>query len=432
MILFKNATLFNGKTFFDGSCDLLVRDGQIEAFGPNLSAPDAEILDLSGKVLSPGFVDLHCHMRDPGFEWREDICTAAAAAAAGGFSTVIAMPNTEPAVDNEALVRYVSEKGIRAGFSRILAAGAVTKRREGKELSEMGKMASAGCVLFTDDGAPVGSSAIFRTALQYSQSLKVRIMEHPEETSLSRGGQVNEGRCSSLAGLKGIPASSEEIGVFRAISLCRETGVPVHVTHLSTRRSVSQVRNAKKEGLPVTCDVTPHNLRFSEEAVIESGFDSRFKVNPPLRSSEDVESLWEALADGTVDAIATDHAPWHLDEKDLPFPEAPFGIASIECAFPGVFTTWQKRGKPFPLEKLLTLFTSGPAAILPPQWASLGIVNQFGKADLVVLDLDLEKKVSVEEWRSKARLSPWDGLSLCGWPVLTLVEGRTVFDRLRG
>ncbi|NLH94945.1 MAG: dihydroorotase [Synergistaceae bacterium] len=431
MILFKNATLFDGKTFYEGTLDLLVREGIIETFGQNVSAPGAEILDLGGKVLSPGFVDLHCHMRDPGFEWREDIESAAAAAAAGGFSTAVAMPNTDPAVDNDALVRYVIEKGIRAGYSRILPAGAVTKRREGKELAEMGKMASAGCVLFTDDGAPVGSSRLFRTALQYSQSLKVRIMEHPEDTSLSRGGQVNEGRCSSLAGLKGIPASAEEIGVFRAISLSRETGVPVHLTHLSTRESVSLVREAKKEGLAVTCDVTPHHLRFSEESVIESGFDSRFKVNPPLRSSDDIESLWEALADGTVDAIATDHAPWHLDEKDLPFPEAPFGIASIECAFPGVFTCWLNRGKPFGLDRLLALFTSGPASLLPGEWPSHGRLTRLGKADLVVLDMDLERKVAVEEWKSKARLSPWEGLSLFGWPVLTMVEGRVVFDRSR-
>lgn len=431
MILFKNATLFDGKNFYDGTLDLLVRDGKIEMLGQNLSEPGAETLDLEGKVLSPGFVDLHCHMRDPGFEWREDIESAAAAAAAGGFSTVVAMPNTEPAVDHDALVRYVFEKGVRAGYSRILSAGAITKNREGKELAEMGKMASAGCVLFTDDGAPVGSSRLFRTALQYSQSLKVRIMEHPEETSLSRGGQVNEGRCSSIAGLKGIPASAEEIGVFRAISLSRETGVPVHLTHLSTRKSVSLVRDAKREGLAVTCDVTPHHLHFSEESVIESGFDSRFKVNPPLRSCEDIESLWEALADGTVDAIATDHAPWHMDEKDLPFPEAPFGIASIECAFPAVFTCWQKRGKPFGLERLLSLFTSGPASVLPGEWSSTGSLTRLGKADLVVLDMNLERKVAVEEWKSKARLSPWDGLSLCGWPVLTMVEGRVVFDRFR-
>ena len=432
MMLFKNAKLFDGRSFFDGTCDLLVREGQIEALGRDLSAVDAENFDLSGKVLSPGFVDLHCHMRDPGFEWREDIETAAAAAAAGGFSTAVAMPNTDPATDNDALVRYVIEKGKRAGFARILSAGAVTKNREGKELAEMGKMAAAGCVLFTDDGAPVGSSRLFRTALQYSRALGIRIMEHPEETSLSRGGQVNEGRCSSIAGLKGIPASAEEIGVFRAVSLCRETGVPVHVTHLSTRNSVSLVREAKKEGLPVTCDVTPHHLRFSEQSVIVSGFDSRFKVNPPLRSEEDLESLWEALADGTIDAIATDHAPWHLDEKDLPFQEAPFGIASIECAFPGVFTSWLNRGKPFGLERLLALFTSGPSSVLPHEWSSLGKLTVKGKAELVVLDLDLDRKVTVEEWKSKARLSPWEGLSLSGWPVMTLVEGRVVFDRLRG
>lgn len=431
MILFKNARIFDGKSFSEGMDEVLISDGRVEQVGKEISSPEAEMIDLEGKILSPGFVDLHCHMRDPGFEWREDIDTASQAAARGGFTTAVAMPNTDPAIDNDALVRYIIEKGKKAGFARILPAGTVSKGREGKELAEMGKMASAGCVLFTDDGSPVASSRLFRTALLYSRDLGVRIMEHPEETSISRGGQVNEGRCSSLSGLKGIPATSEEIGVFRAISLCRETGVPVHVTHLSTRKALALVREAKRNNLPVTCDVTPHHLCFSEERVLETGFDSCFKVNPPLRSLDDVESLWEALSDGTVDAIATDHAPWHMDEKDLPFPEAPFGIASLECAFAAVFDKWKQREKPFLLEHLLTLLTHGPASILPESWSSLGTLRPGTKADLVVLDTELELRVSVAGWKSKARLTPWEGTTLAGWPVMTFVEGRLVFDRSR-
>ncbi len=431
MILFKNARIFDGKTLDDGLAEVLVSDGRIEQVGPEISSPEAETIDLGGKILSPGFIDLHCHMRDPGFEWREDIESASRAAVRGGFTTAVAMPNTDPAIDNDALVRYVIEKGRKAGFARILPAGTVSKGREGRELAEMGKMASAGCVLFTDDGSPVASSRLFRTALLYSRDLGVRIMEHPEELSISKGGQVNEGLCSSLSGLKGIPASSEEIGVFRALSLSRETGVPVHVTHLSTRKAIALVREAKSENLPVTCDVTPHHLCLSEELVLESGFDSRFKVNPPLRSLDDNESLWEALSDGTVDAIATDHAPWHMDEKDLPFPEAPFGIASLECAFATLCDTWRKRGKPIALARLLNLLTSGPASVLPEAWQGLGALRPGARADLVVVDTELVAQVSVSSWKSKARLTPWEGSSLTGWPVMSFVDGRLVFDRSR-
>jgi dihydroorotase len=429
MILLRDARVFDGNRFLEGVTEVLIDGSVVAEVGTGLPENGARVFDLQGKILAPGFIDLHCHMRDPGFEWREDITSASEAASQGGFTTVVAMPNTEPAIDNDALVRYVIEKGEKSGFARVLPAGTVTKGRQGKELAEMAKMVSAGCVLFTDDGAPVASARLFRTALLYSRDLGVRIMEHPEETSISKGGHVNEGRCSSLSGMKGIPSTAEEIGVFRAISLSGETGVPVHLTHLSTRKSLSLVREAKAKNLPVTCDVTPHHLCLSEELVLDSGFDSRFKVNPPLRSLGDVESLWESLADGTVDAIATDHAPWHMDEKDLPFPEAPFGIASLECAFPAVYDKWLKRGKPFPLERLLSLFTRGPASILPNRWKGLGAVKPGSLADLVVIDAVLERAVTVNDWKSKACVTPWEGSTLTGWPLMTFLEGRLVFQR---
>ena len=429
MILLRDARVFDGNRFLEGVTEVLIDGSVVAEVGTGLPENGARVFDLQGKILAPGFIDLHCHMRDPGFEWREDITSASEAASQGGFTTVVAMPNTEPAIDNDALVRYVIEKGEKSGFARVLPAGTVTKGRQGKELAEMAKMVSAGCVLFTDDGAPVASARLFRTALLYSRDLGVRIMEHPEETSISKGGHVNEGRCSSLSGMKGIPSTAEEIGVFRAISLSGETGVPVHLTHLSTRKSLSLVREAKAKNLPVTCDVTPHHLCLSEELVLDSGFDSRFKVNPPLRSLGDVESLWESLADGTVDAIATDHAPWHMDEKDLPFPEAPFGIASLECAFPAVYDKWLKRGKPFPLERLLSLFTRGPASILPNRWKGLGAVKPGSLADLVVIDAVLERAVTGNDWKSKACVTPWEGSTLPGWPLMTFLEGRLVFQR---
>ncbi|HOM96860.1 MAG TPA: amidohydrolase family protein, partial [Acetomicrobium sp.] len=252
-------------------------------------------------------------------------------------------------------------------------------------------------------------------------------MEHPEELTLSEGGQMNEGRASALCGLKGIPRSSEIIGVERAIALCRETMGRVHLTHISTKEALESIRKAKQEGLPLTCDVTPHHLVFDEEMIIKSYYSSAFKVNPPLRTREDVEALFKGLRDGTIDAIATDHAPYHVDEKDLPFEEASFGIASLECAVAAVLDLWYKRGKPFSLKKLLELLTTGPGSII-------GIdrtLKPGSRADITVLNLEKEERVDAEKWNSKARITPYDGLTLRGWPVMTLLGGRIVYDSLR-
>jgi dihydroorotase len=338
-LLLRDATIFDGRLLREGRFDVLLSDGRIERIGPSgtLPAPQGgETLALEGRILSPGFVDLHAHFRDPGQTWREDLTSGSLAAAAGGYVLAVAMPNTDPAVDTAEMVEYVRRRGEAAPGARILPAGAATKGREGRELAEMRKMAEAGAAVFSDDGVPVGSPETLRRALLYARETGVRLLEHPEERSLAEGGQVHEGIESALTGLKGIPAASEVLGVLRAIVLVRETGGAIHLTHLSLAESLAAVRAAKAEGLPVTCDVTPHHLVFSEEEIRESGFDAAFKVNPPLRPASDLEALWAGLADGTVDAVATDHAPWHEDEKDLPFPEASFGIASLECAVAAV------------------------------------------------------------------------------------------------
>ena len=430
MILLKNARVFDGRTLGKNCEDILVKDGMIARIGTDLPVEGAEVLDLGGRIASPGFIDLHVHLRDPGFEWREDMESGAKAAAAGGYTTVVAMPNTSPAVDSQVAVEYVVARGKRAGGARVLPAGAVSRGRKGTQLAELGFMADSGAVLFTDDGTPVSDAKLLKTALLYAKDLDVRIMEHPEEPSLTRDAQVNEGAVSASTGLKGWPASAEVIDVLKGIALSRETESPIHFTHVSTELAMDAIRQAKREGVPVTCDVTAHHLSLDETSILVSRFSSAYKVNPPLRTRRDVKAMWEAIADGTVDAIITDHAPYHMDEKDVPFQEAPNGIASLECSVAVVLDTWLKMGEPVSLEYLLSLFTSGPAAILPPSWRHLGTLAEGSPADITVIDTEAVKRVDVNAWKSKSRMCPWDGEILQGWPVMCMVEGRVLMNCL--
>ncbi len=430
MELFRNGRIFDGVKFLGEGFDMVVRGGTVERIGKDLPDDGAEILDVGGAIVCPGFIDLHVHFRDPGYEWREDIGSGSRAAASGGYTTVVTMPNTSPVVDSEAMVEYVVARGHRSDGARILPAGCVSAGRKGQRLAELGLMAEAGAVLFTDDGGPVSDAGLLRTALRYSRDLGVRIMEHPEELSLTEKGQVNEGVVSASSGLKGWPVSAELIDVQKGIALCRETDAPIHFTHVSSGLAIEAIRSAKTEGLPVTCDVTPHHLTLDETAILVSRFSSTYKVNPPLRTRADVKALWKALEDGVVDAIATDHAPYHMDEKDLPFQEATSGIASIECSVAVVLDGWAKLGKPLPLEHLLARFTSGPASVLPGKWRSLGVLKEGAVADVTVIDPEAVRKVDVTTWKSKARLCPWNNEFLQGWPVLTMVDGKIVMNRL--
>ena len=425
-LLFKNFRIFDGKKFIEET-SLLIEDGKIAKLGLT-EAEGAEVIEGEERILTPGFIDLHAHFRDPGGEWNEDLNSGAKAGAAGGFTTLVAMPNTKPAVSEPALVEYVLSHGAAARASRILPAGCISKDREGKEISEMEKMAQAGAVFFTDDGAPVATSQLMRLALLYTGKVLPRVMEHPEEISLFKGGQVHEGRVSAMSGLKGIPGASEEIDVARGIALVRETGGRIHFTHLSGAGSVELIRNAKRAGLDVTCDTTFHHLTLNENAVINSGYNSRFKVNPPLRSAEDQKALWAGLIDGTIDAIVTDHAPWHMDEKDEPFQEAPFGIASLECAAAVLFDFRSRYYPEVPEALLLEKMTSGPAALLPEKWQSLGTIAEGAPADLTVIDEERTRIVDCRTWKSKARCCPWEGLALTCWPVMTFIEGRKIWQ----
>lgn len=425
--LFKNFKIFNGKEFIADDC-LLTEDEKVAKIGTDIDCWDAEVIEGNGRLLTPGFIDLHAHFRDPGFEWNEDLCSGAMAGAAGGFTTLVAMPNTKPAVSTPALIEYVISHGAAAKAARILPAGCVTKDRAGQEISEMEKMAEAGAVFFTDDGSPVATSHLLRLALQYTGKILPRLMEHPEEISLFQGGQVHEGRVSALSGLKGIPGASEEIDVARGIALVRDTRSRIHFTHLSSAGAVELIRNAKRAGLDITCDTTFHHLTLNENAVLNSGYNSRFKVNPPLRSIEDQHALWAGLTDGTIDAIVTDHAPWHIDVKDEPFQEAPFGIASLECAAAVLFDYRSKNRPEVPLELILTKMTSAPAALLPEKWQKLGRLEEGSLADITVIDEDRTRIVDCHTWKSKARCCPWEGIALTSWPVMTFVQGRLVWQ----
>lgn len=429
-LLLKNGRLFDGIRLSDGLSGILVEDGVIRTIGKDLPEDGVEVLDLEGKILSPGFIDLHAHFRDPGYEWREDTASGARAAAEGGYTTVVTMPNTDPVVDSAAMVEYVVARGKVSGGARVLPAGCVSTGRKGAYLAELGLMADAGAVLFTDDGSPVDNAKLLKAALRYTRDLGVRIMEHPEEASLTEKAQVNEGVVSASSGLKGWPASAELIDIQRGIALCRETDAPIHFTHVSTALAMDAIRSAKREGLPVSCDVTPHHLVLDETSILVSRFSSTYKVNPPLRTRRDVKALWDAVADGTVDAVATDHAPYHMDEKDVPFQEAPSGIASIECSVAAVLDAWLKLGRPTSIDRMLALFTSGPASVLPGKWRALGTLREGAVADLTVVDPEAIRKVDVRTWKSKARLCPWNDEFLQGWPVLAVAEGNVVMNRL--
>lgn len=316
--------------------DVLLSEGRIAATGRNLSAAGAEVLDAEGKLVVPGLIDMHVHLREPGYEAKETLLTGARAAVRGGFTAVACMPNTKPVTDNAALVAHIKNTGSAQGLARIYPIGAITRGSQGQELAEMGDMKKAGAKAYSDDGQPVSDAALMRRAMQYARMLDMAIISHCENKELSFGGAMHEGYMSTLLGLKGIPASSEEIMVARDLILAEETGCRVHIAHISTAGSVRLVREAKARGIRVTAEVTPHHFTLTDEAVM--GYDTFTKVNPPLRTAADVAAVKEGLADGTIDVIATDHAPHTIEEKDVEYDRAPFGIVGLETAVGLVWT----------------------------------------------------------------------------------------------
>jgi dihydroorotase len=407
----------------DHTGDLVLVDGKVrsvEAAAGASYGDDYEVIDCTGLVVSPGFIDVHCHLREPGREDVETIATGARAAAVGGFTAVCAMPNTQPVTDNQAAVGFVLRQGQMANAARVHPIGAISLGQEGKALAEFGEMVGAGAVAVSDDGRPVASAHLMRTALEYARTFGIPVADHCEEPTLAAGGSMNEGLVSARLGLKGIPAEAEEIMAIRDILLARRTGGHVHLCHMSTRGSVELIRWGKERGIRVTAEVCPHHLALTEEEV--EGYDTNAKMNPPLREAADVEALREAVRDGTIDVVATDHAPHHYDEKEREFADAPNGIVGLETALAVLVSSLVVPGI-IDFAALVEKMSVAPARIfrLPG-----GTLRRGAPADVTVFDPTREWVVDPARFVSKGRNSPWAGRTLTGRVLYTLVDGRVV------
>ncbi len=427
-ILIQNGRVIEPTDGRDEVCDVLLADGVIKKVGraTKNDAKRAEVIDATGKIVCPGLIDIHVHCREPGHEEEETIATAATAAVRGGFTTICAMPNTHPPQDDETAIQYVLQRSAEANLARVLPTGCITKGREGKELAEMGLMFEAGAVAFTDDGDGVADTTIMQRALQYASMLGAPVMQHCQDPSLS-GGSMNSGPTAVRLGLSGIAAASEEIMLRRDLELVERIGAPYHVMHVSTVGGVKLIRQAKADGLPVTAEVAPHHLLLTDAACME--YDSNFKVNPPLRSAADVEALRAGLIDGTIDCLATDHAPHSKEEKELEFALAPFGIISLECAV-GLYARAMisnPKGPSCDWPTLIRAMTAAPARVIHTGAAGLGTLLPGCPADVTVIDPKKRWRVRVDTFASKSRNCPYDGWTLKGRPVMTFVGGEVKF-----
>jgi dihydroorotase len=403
--------------------DVFIADGTIESLGGRIEAgsrDDVDRIDCTGLVVSPGFIDVHCHLREPGREDVETIATGARAAAAGGFTAVCAMPNTDPVTDNQAAVGFIIRQAARAGASRVYPIGAISLGQRGEALAEFGEMVSAGAVAVSDDGKPVASAHLMRTALEYARTFGIPVADHCEEPTLATGGAMNEGVVSARLGLKGVPNEAEEIMAIRDILLARRTGGHVHLCHMSTRGSVELIRWGKERGIHVTAEACPHHLSLTEDAV--EGYNTNAKMNPPLRAAVDVEAIQQAVRDGTIDVIATDHAPHHYDEKEREFADAPNGIVGLETAL-AVNITWLVAPKIIDLPLLIDKMSCAPARIFG---LSGGTLRKGTPADVTILNPDAEWTVEPNRFRSKGRNTPYAGKRLRGRVHCTIVDGRVI------
>ena len=423
-LLIKEGRVIDPSRKFDGQADILISEGKIQAVEKNLKpSPETEVIDAAGLIVMPGLIDMHVHLRDPGYEYKEDIYSGARAAAAGGFTAVAAMANTDPVSDDPSVIGYIHDRAARAAV-RVYPLGALTKGLEGKELAELGRMKQAGAVGFSDDGKPVVNGTIMRNALLYASGIDALVIAHEEDSHLASGGVMHEGTVSSVLGLRGIPSAAEETMLARDLMLLKLTGGRLHIAHVSTAGSVDLLRRAKGEGLAVTAEVTPHHLLLTDRAVKNSGYHTNTKVNPPLRSEHDRQSLWEGLLDGTIDAIVSDHAPHHADDKDVEFDFAPFGIAGLEITLPLMldeFTSGRIKNLSLPL--LVEKMSTSPATILGIAGGSL---RPGSPADITIADLAQSLTVNPEAWHSKSGNTPFAGRRLAGAPVYTIVSGMVV------
>ncbi len=415
-LLIQNGRVIDPSQGLDEDLDLLIQDGAIAKLGKRMKAPASiEKIDAKGQVITPGFIDLHTHLREPGQEHKETIRTGTRAAVAGGYTAVCAMANTVPPNDERAVTEMILAEAARNGACRVYPVGAVSKGLRGEELAELADLRGAGCVAVSDDGMPIANSLLMRRALEYTRMLGIPVVAHEEDPFLAEGGAMHEGYFSTLLGLKGIPAASEETMTARDVLLTRVTGGHLHVAHISTRGGVEAVRRARAEGLKVTCEAAPHHIALMDEALIS--FSTNLKMKPPLRSADHRRALLEAIADGTIDVIATDHAPHHEDEKNVEFDLAPFGIIGLETAF-AVCNETLVRGKIVPLGRLIEMLTSAPARVfaLPG-----GTLREGSPADVTIVDPTAE--VVFESFRSLAKNSPFTGRRYHGKIMATVVGG---------
>ncbi len=417
MLLIKGGRVVDPANNLDGVADVLVKRGKIEAVGPNLKSGEATVCDATGKIVAPGLIDMHAHLRQPGREDEETIRTGTRAALRGGFTTVCAMPNTEPCADTASVIQLVTALAAAEGAVSVLPIGAITKGREGKEIVEMGELVAAGAVAFSDDGTSVGAAEVMRRALEYSRMFDVPIIAHCEDGSLALGGTMHEGCSSTRMGLRGMPAAAEDVMVARDICLAELTGARLHVAHLSSAGSVELVRQAKRRGVRVTCEVTPHHLILSDCDLLF--YDTNLKVNPPLRSARDRDALRDGLLDGTIDAIATDHAPHARHEKEVEFVDAPFGMIGLETALPLLVEHLVTTDVLSPTQ-LIEKLTTGPAAALG---ISAGTLSVGAVADITVIDPAVSVTIDVNAFESCSRNTPFDGVRVSAAVTDVIVDG---------
>jgi len=421
-LLIKGGRVIDPASGTDEVLDILVEQGKIAQLGKGLDAKGATTIDATGRLVTPGLIDIHVHLRDPGLEYKEDIASGSQAAVAGGFSTIACMPNTKPVNDNHTVTRYIVEKAAKVARCKVLPIGSITQGLKGESLAEIGDMQDAGCVGFSDDGRPVTSGELMRRALEYARPFDAVIISHAEDLSLVGEGVMNDGRVAAEMGLKGIPWVAEDAATARDVMLAEFTGSRLHVAHVSTRGSVEIVRAAKARGVKVTAEATPHHFTLTEEAV--RGYNTDAKMNPPLRTDDDVSAVRVGLADGTLDAIATDHAPHHIDEKNVEFNIAMNGIVGLETALP--LTLKLVEEKVLPLKEAIARLTSGPAACLGLESGALQV---GGAADIAIIDPDLEWTVERSQLHSKSKNTPFEGWKMRGAATHTIVDGELVFER---
>jgi dihydroorotase len=422
-LLIKNGRVIDPSQGIDDTLDVLVEKGLVIEVGKGLKAPaGAETIDAAGKYVVPGLVDMHVHLRDPGLEYKEDIVSGTRAAAAGGFTSVACMPNTKPVVDNKAVASYIIAKAKAEGSANVFPIGSITYGSNGERMAEMGELKEAGCVAVSDDGKPVGNSELMRRALEYARGMGILVISHAEDLSLVGEGVMNEGFTSTELGLKGIPRVAEDIATARDVMLAEYTNSPLHIAHVSTRGAVRIIREAKARGVQVTCETAPHYFTLTDDAV--RGYNTNAKMNPPLRDADDVAAIKEGLKDGTIDAIATDHAPHHLDEKDVEFNVAMNGIVGLETSLPLSLRLVEE--KVLTLNQLVEKMAGNPARILG---IGRGTLKAGTAADITIIDPAAQWTVTEEGLASKSKNSPWLGEKMKGGAAYTILGGKIVFKR---